>query len=251
MIYSNRKPGHPGQQDDYKKFCGKYRGKVIENEDPELLGRIIANVPAIPGSKNNFAMPCVPYAGPGVSFLALPPIGANVWIEFEGGDPNFPIWSGGFWGPEDEMPKEAASPDIKIFKTKHITMVLDDQEKNKGGFKLTCNTPAVKTNLAMTFNSEGITVKCPKSVITMTKDTISLTVPKSVISIKSGSIKASVPKSDIEIISQKINAQSPPAKLTITSKGIDANAPGINAKGGTSIMAKAPAVSISGLVKMN
>ena len=61
-------------------FYGKYRGKVIENIDPLFQGRIIAEVPSISGSVLNWALPCTPYAGPGVGFYAIPPIGANVWI---------------------------------------------------------------------------------------------------------------------------------------------------------------------------
>ena len=51
-------------------------------------------------------MPCAPFAGSGVGFFALPPVGANVWVEFEGGDPDYPIWSGCFWGA-GEVPAHA------------------------------------------------------------------------------------------------------------------------------------------------
>ena len=64
---------------------GKYRGKVVNNIDPLMEGRIIALVPAISELPLTWATPCVPYAGRGVGFFAVPPIGANVWIEFEGG----------------------------------------------------------------------------------------------------------------------------------------------------------------------
>ena len=80
---------------------GKYRGKVQDNKDPLRLGRIRAFVPAVAPDGLNWAMPCVPYAGPQEGFLMLPPVGANVWVEFEGGDLNYPIWSGGFWGDTD------------------------------------------------------------------------------------------------------------------------------------------------------
>ena len=81
------------------KFYGKYRGKVVSNIDPLFLGRLMVSVAAIEALLNTWAMPCVPYAGSGVGFYAMPPIGADVWIEFEGGDPSFPIWTGCFWGP--------------------------------------------------------------------------------------------------------------------------------------------------------
>ena len=76
---------------------GKYRGKVEDDIDPLGMGRLRVSVPALAGGgHSSWALPCVPYAGRDVGFYALPPIGANVWVEFEGGDLNYPIWSGCF-----------------------------------------------------------------------------------------------------------------------------------------------------------
>lgn len=81
-----------------KEFFGKYRGQVANNRDPMNLGRIQVQAPTVLGAgRSSWAMPCVPYAGPQVGFYAMPPIGASVWVEFEGGDPDYPIWSGCFW----------------------------------------------------------------------------------------------------------------------------------------------------------
>ncbi|MCB1831203.1 MAG: baseplate assembly protein, partial [Gammaproteobacteria bacterium] len=66
-------------------FFGKYRGSVENNVDPQMMGRIQVSVPAVLGDGTlSWAMPCVPYAGPGVGLFTLPPNGANVWVEFEG-----------------------------------------------------------------------------------------------------------------------------------------------------------------------
>jgi len=43
----------------------------------------------------------------GVGLFFLPPKGANVWVEFEGGDPDYPIWSGCFWS-DGEVPAQPA-----------------------------------------------------------------------------------------------------------------------------------------------
>ncbi len=175
-----------------RKFYGKYRGKVLDNLDPLTLGRIMAEVAAVPVTMLNWAMPCVPYAGPQVGFYAIPPIGANVWIEYEGGDPNFPVWSGCFWG-ETEVPLQA-QPASKIFKTEFITMILNDVPED-GGFTLECVPPAVATPITMLFNSEGLTITCPDSVIKMTPERITLTVQESVISITAENIETTVPSS--------------------------------------------------------
>ena len=108
-----------------RRFYGKYRGKVADNVDPLFLGRILPIVPAISVEPLSWAMPCVPFAGPGVGFYAIPPIEANVWIEFEGGDPNYPIWMGCFW-EEGQVPLGAPPPGTIVFKTDSITLTITD-----------------------------------------------------------------------------------------------------------------------------
>ena len=108
------------------KFFGKYRGKVENNIDPIQLGRVQVSVPAVLGEGSmSWAMPCVPYAGPGVGFFAIPPAGANIWVEFEGGDPDYPIWSGCFWGA-GEVPALPAIAEMKVLKTDMGTITLND-----------------------------------------------------------------------------------------------------------------------------
>ena len=81
-------------------YYGKYRGKVENNIDPLLLGRLQVSVPGVLGERPAELGDAVRRRTPGtgVGFFAVPPIGANVWVEFEGGDPDYPIWSGCFWG---------------------------------------------------------------------------------------------------------------------------------------------------------
>jgi len=106
-------------------FFGKYRGSVTDNEDPAQRGRLQVKVPAVLGSLDVWAAPCVPYAGPDVGFYCLPETGSGVWVEFEGGDPSYPVWSGCFWG-DDELPSEATGPAIKILKTLQAQLRIDD-----------------------------------------------------------------------------------------------------------------------------
>jgi len=98
----------PGQK---PRYYGKYRGLVANNVDDLQLGRILAQVPALAGQTPlTWALPCVPVAGLQAGIFAVPPIGSQVWIEFEQGDPDYPIWTGGFWGKGSEVPSSATSP---------------------------------------------------------------------------------------------------------------------------------------------
>jgi hypothetical protein len=94
-----------------KQYFGKYRGTVFNNIDPELKGRILAMVPdVLKAVPTTWALPCVPVTGIAAlqsGVYVLPPKGANVWIEFEHGDVNYPIWSGCFWGSQAEIPLAA------------------------------------------------------------------------------------------------------------------------------------------------
>ena len=85
-----------------KKFFGKYRGVVINNVDPMQMGRIQAKVPEF--SALGWAMHCVPRNDSKKVGSALPEMGAGVWIEFEQGDLNRPIWTGCFYGSAAEIP---------------------------------------------------------------------------------------------------------------------------------------------------
>ena len=116
-------------------FFGKYRGKVENNVDPNQLGRIQVSVPAVLGDgRLSWAMPCVPYAGSGVGFFMIPPNSANIWVEFEGGDLDHPIWTGCFWGT-GEVPASPAVAEVKVIKTDSMTLTLSDLP-GTGGFTI-------------------------------------------------------------------------------------------------------------------
>lgn len=96
---------------ELKKFYGKYRGTVINNLDPMQIGRVQVIVPDVSHVvPTSWAMPCVPIAGKQSGTFMIPQIGAGVWVEFEQGDPDFPIWVGGFWGIAAEVPALALVP---------------------------------------------------------------------------------------------------------------------------------------------
>jgi uncharacterized protein involved in type VI secretion and phage assembly len=123
------------------RFYGKYRGVVIDNIDPLQVGRILAQVPHVLGeSPSSWALPCVPAAGIQAGCFIVPPIGSQVWIEFERGDPNFPIWTGGFWGLVADVPVPAWDPaaippgqNIVLQTTGQNTLALSDAPPSSTG----------------------------------------------------------------------------------------------------------------------
>jgi hypothetical protein len=136
-------------------YYGKYRGKVKNNIDPMMLGRVQVSCSAVLGTgTQSWALPCAPYGGPGVGFFAVPPIGANVWVEFEGGNPEQPIWSGCFWDV-GEVPATPAVPQMKVFKTDCINLQMSDLP-GVGGFILQVSPPAVAVPLKLTLDVNGI-----------------------------------------------------------------------------------------------
>jgi hypothetical protein len=84
-----------------QRYYGKYRGTCVNNVDPMQMGRIQAVVPSIGLPPSSWAMPCLPVTGAQNGVFTVPPIGAGVWVEFEEGDPDSPIWVGGFYSAAD------------------------------------------------------------------------------------------------------------------------------------------------------
>ncbi|MDF0677309.1 MAG: phage baseplate assembly protein V [Nitrospira sp.] len=107
-------------------FYGKFRGVVSDNRDPLMLGRIRAKVQDVFGEQESgWALPALPYAGKNVGLFLIPPTDASVWIEFEHGDPDYPIWTGCFWA-QGELPASPAVAEMKVLKTDVATMTLND-----------------------------------------------------------------------------------------------------------------------------
>jgi uncharacterized protein involved in type VI secretion and phage assembly len=113
-------------------------------------------------------MPCVPFAGPGVGFFAIPPVGANVWVEYEGGNPDTPIWSGCFWGETDTVPASPALPQVFSIKTQTCTLTFNDLP---GAGGITIETTAgmrIKlsaTSLEITDGQGAIQIQGPKVTV--------------------------------------------------------------------------------------
>lgn len=175
-----------------RRFFGKYRGRVVDNEDPLRLGRLRVSVPSVlgPDVVTGWATPCAPYGGTaGQGLLLVPDREAGVWVEFEEGDPEFPIWCGTFWskpsagselprpnkadGAEDDEPQ--AVPTRKTFKTrKGHTLQFEDAD----GAEVVLLREGVKGHRIVLY-ADGITVTdATGNTIALTKDAVTITAKK-------------------------------------------------------------------------
>jgi hypothetical protein len=89
-------------------FPAIYRGTVVDNVDPLNTGRLQVQVPSVAGTTSLWAVPCVPFASTSNGFLTLPPVGAEVWLQFEDGNENLPVWAGGVWAAATPSPSPSA-----------------------------------------------------------------------------------------------------------------------------------------------
>jgi uncharacterized protein involved in type VI secretion and phage assembly len=151
-------------------FYGKYRGVVTNIEDPLKIGRIRAHVPDVLGEhESGWAMPSAPFGGNGMGFFALPTVQAGVWIEFEHGDPEYPIWNGCWWGSQNEMASELSDSPYKkmLIKTAGGNSILfDDSDSNgsitlqtSGGQKIIMNSTSIKID-----NGKGATIELSTTI---------------------------------------------------------------------------------------
>ena len=131
-----------------QKFYGIYRATVVNNVDPMQLGRIMALIPDVGSiTPSTWAMPAVPLAGKQMGTFMVPQIGAGVWIQFEAGDPDRPVWTGGWWGIAAEVPALALAgvpgdPNIVIQTTLQNAIVISDLPGPTGGIMLKSTTGA-------------------------------------------------------------------------------------------------------------
>lgn len=146
-----------------ERFFGKFRGRIINNKDPQNLARIKALVPAVLGDQETqWALPSVPYAGNGVGFYFIPPIGSNVWIEFEKGDSRLPVWSGCFW-EIGQAPIISNAYDQKVIKTDKAIISISDTSGLDEGIRI-----ETTSGLKIVMDSSGIELSNGSSNVRIT-----------------------------------------------------------------------------------
>jgi len=155
-------------------FYGKYRAIVVNNVDPLQIGRIQVMVPDVNGFlPSTWAMPCVPVAGINTGVFTVPMIGSGVWIEFERGDIDYPIWVGGYWGTAAEVPVLAhmvppAVSGITLQTTLKNGIVISDVPGPTGGILIQTTTGAM-----ISVSDVGIIISNGKgAIINMTGPTV-------------------------------------------------------------------------------
>lgn len=159
-----------------RKYYGVYRGTVVNNVDPLQIGRIMATVPDVGGViPTTWAMPCVPIAGKQMGTFMVPQIGSGVFVQFEAGDPDRPVWVGGWWGDVAEVPALALAgvpgdPNIVIQTTLQNAIVVSDLPGPTGGIMLKSTTGAT-----IIVNDTGIFIQNGKGAsIVMTGPTVTI-----------------------------------------------------------------------------
>jgi len=159
-----------------QRFYGKYRGMVLNNVDPMNQGRLQVQVPDVAGLvPASWAMPCVPLAGLQNGMMALPVIGSGVWVEFEQGNPDHPIWVGCFWGSAAEVPALALAtppglPAITFQTPLQNGVTISDLPGPTGGIMLKSATGAT-----LIVNDTGIYIQNGKgAAITLVGPTVAI-----------------------------------------------------------------------------
>jgi uncharacterized protein involved in type VI secretion and phage assembly len=161
---------------DGQKYYGKYRGTVLNNIDPMQIGRLMVQVPDVGGLiPSSWAMPCFPITGKQMGAYMIPQIGTGVWVEFEQGNPDYPIWSGCWYGLVAEVPALAlagnpVSPSIVLQTGLQNCLVISDLPGPTGGIMLKSTTGAM-----LIVNDTGIYIQNGKgAMLTMIGPTVTI-----------------------------------------------------------------------------
>ena len=232
------------------KFWGKYRGKVTGTHDPLNLGRIQVEVANVFGDgRSNWAMPCTPYAGKDIGLFMVPPVGSNIWVEFEDGDTAYPIWSGCFWG-EQELPAKAQiqhPEEVQLFRAQGVTLVVSREATSKG-LTLNVEQPVVDKSLRLVYNPDGIELNhdnqmsvclltSSQEVVVKNGSTTTVKLTADTIELQEAGISVKITNNSIELVcgpskvqlstNSGIDMSSTPAVVKVGASGVDINSGGM------------------------
>lgn len=112
------------------KWLGKYRAIVMDNNDPERRGRIRVQCPTVLGDYlSSWCEPCIPYATDYAGDYYVPPVSEAIWVEFEEGDVDKPIWGGGWYKIDSSPLTQDANPtDYRYIVFKNSVLRMGEKE---------------------------------------------------------------------------------------------------------------------------
>jgi len=112
------------------KWLGKYRAIVMDNNDPERRGRIRVQCPTVLGDYlSSWCEPCIPYATDYAGDYYVPPVSEAIWVEFEEGDVDKPIWGGGWYKINSSPLTQNANPtDYRYIVFKNSVLRMGEKE---------------------------------------------------------------------------------------------------------------------------
>lgn len=120
------------------RYLGLYDGTVVNNADPELLGRVRVNIPGLIEPESAWAEPVGTAGGSAQKGdFNVPELGASVTVQFLMGDPDRPKYQSGHWGKpkgKSEAPtyvQDGVSPKdahlVRVIETKAFDIVMDSR----------------------------------------------------------------------------------------------------------------------------
>ena len=167
-----------------KRYQGLYRGTVRSNLDPDNLGRLILEVSDVLGKEpSSWAMPCVPFGGMRSGAYVVPAVGSGVWVAFEQGDPDRPVWVGGWWGSQGEIPGPVLQTPqpfqcYVVQTTGQNALVISDAPGPTGGITLKTAAGAMiainETGITIS-NGQGATIVMNGPTVTINQDALAIT----------------------------------------------------------------------------
>jgi len=114
------------------KYYGSYRAYVHNNEDPLDMNRVQLIIPMLNPTAvdETWAFPKNSWGGKDYGINLLPRKADVVWVEFQNGDPDYPVWSHASYA-KGEKPKEFSSINHYGFKTPRGTLIVINDNKGE------------------------------------------------------------------------------------------------------------------------
>jgi hypothetical protein len=167
-----------------RRYYGKYRATVAENADPLSQGRLSVIVPDVKMlSPSTWALPCVPFTGPLMGmYVVPPPIGAGIWVEFEQGDPDKPIWVGCYWDNQSVPGEPGLLAEVANFAppgSPFVTIEVPAAGIGVTAVPVANPTPSPPGNVTL-YVSPGTSITLSEAAISLFSSTISITATEAI-----------------------------------------------------------------------